>query len=165
MQSSALFFIINHNDITMRHEVNEISIRYKNRIKSPFWTKVNSSRDAAVLLYEHWDKDDIHIRETANVLFLNNANKVKGMYRLSSGGLTGTLIDIRLIFAIALKSLSAAIVLAHNHPSGALIPSLGDRKVTQKIKKAAQLLDVKVLDHLIIAPDGDYYSFSDEGEL
>lgn len=149
----------------MTNKINEIQIRYKERIKSPFWRKVNSSRDAADLLYEHWNKDDIHIRETANVLFLNNGNKVKGMYQLSNGGLTGTLIDNRLIFAIALKSLSVAIVLAHNHPSGTLFPSSGDRKVTRKIKKAAELLDIKLLDHLIITPNGEYYSFSDEGVL
>lgn len=149
----------------MKHKVNEIQIRYKERIKSPFWKKVNSSRDAADLLYHYWNKDDIHIRETAKILLLNNGNKVKGMYQLSSGGLTGTLIDIRLIFAVVLKSLSVAIVVAHNHPSGTLRPSKGDRDVTTKIKKAAQLLDITFLDHLIITPDGEYYSFADNGML
>lgn len=149
----------------MKNKVNEIQIRYKERIKSPFWKKVNSSRDAADLLYHHWNKNDIHVYETAKILLLNNANKVKGMYQLSNGGLTGTLIDIRLIFAVVLKSLSTAIVVAHNHPSGTLKPSKGDRDVTQKIKNAAQLLDITFLDHLIITPNGEYYSFADNGML
>lgn len=149
----------------MKNKVNEIRISYKDRITSPFWGKINSSLDAAEMLYENWNKDDINIHESAKILLLNNANKVKGMYQLSTGGLTGTLIDIRLLFAVVLKSLSVAIVVAHNHPSGTLEPSKGDRDVTNKIKRAAQLLDITFLDHLIITPNGEYYSFADNGVL
>jgi DNA repair protein RadC len=96
---------------------------------------------------------------------LNNSNKVKGVYHLSTGGITGTLVDIRILFAVILKSLSVGIILAHNHPSGKLQPSEADKQLTQKIKKAAVYFDVKVLDHLILIPSGEFYSFSDNGLL
>ncbi len=149
----------------MKNKVNEIRISYKERVKSPFWKKVNTSKDAADLLYEHWNKDTIEVHETFKIVLLNNGNKVKGIYQLSTGGITGVLVDVRLIFAVLLKSLSVAFVLSHNHPSGTLRPSEQDRKITQKIKKAAQLFDIALLDHLIIAPNGDYYSFADNGTL
>lgn len=149
----------------MKNKVNEIQISYKERITSPFWKKINSSRDASELLYEHWNKNTIEVQESFKVILLNNSNKVKGIYQLSQGGITGTLIDLRILFAVVLKSLSVAIILTHNHPSGKLLPSEADKKITQKVKKAAQLFDVKVLDHLIIAPNGDYYSFADNSIL
>ena len=75
------------------------------------------------------------------------------------------MVDIRLLFGVALKSLSVALILAHNHPSGNLKPSQADRNITRKIKSAAEVLDLKILDHLILNPDGQYYSFADEGIL
>ena len=96
---------------------------------------------------------------------LNNSNKVKGVYQLSQGGITGTLIDLRILFAVILKSLCVAIILTHNHPSGKLQPSDADKRLTSKIKNASKLFDITILDHLIFAPDGDYYSFSDNGIL
>ena len=98
-------------------------------------------------------------------MLLNNANKVKGIYEVSTGGITGTLVDLRIIFAVVLKSLTTAVILAHNHPSGTLRPSEPDKRLTQKIKKAGELFDIKVLDHLILTPDGNYFSFADEGML
>ena len=90
---------------------------------------------------------------------------MKGIYEVSKGGITGTLVDLRILFAVVLKSLSTAIILLHNHPSGTLKPSEADRQLTQKIIKAGELLDVKVLDHLIITPNKEYYSFADQGIL
>jgi DNA repair protein RadC len=100
-----------------------------------------------------------------NGLLLNNSNKVKGVYEVSNGGITGTLVDIRILFAVILKTLSVGVILAHNHPSGKLLPSEADKVLTKKIKKASSFFDVKILDHLIITPNGDYYSFSDNGLL
>lgn len=105
------------------------------------------------------------MQETFKVVLLNNSNKVKGVYQLSQGGITGTLIDLRILFAVILKSLSVAIILTHNHPSGKLEPSDADKTLTNKIKRASKLFDITILDHLIFAPDGDYYSFSDNGIL
>ena len=81
------------------------------------------------------------------------------------GGLMGTVVDLRLLYAVALKGLAAGLILSHNHPSGSQRPSGADEKLTQKIKKAGELFDIKVLDHLIIMPDGKYFSFSDNGIL
>lgn len=147
----------------MKTQVNEIKVSYKERITSPFWRKIKSSKDAAEMLHELWDKDTIEVHETFKVILLNNSNKVKGIYQLSKGGITGTLVDLRILFAVVLKTLSVAIILTHNHPSGTLKASTADRQITKKIKNAAELLDIKLLDHLIIVPNGDYYSFADNG--
>ncbi len=145
----------------MKSKVNEISISYKEQNNIENAPSIKSSSDAAELLFENWDSDTITLYESFKVLFLNNSNKVKGVYELSRGGITGTLVDIRILFATALKSLSVGIILAHNHPSGKLRASNADIELTKKIKNAAELFDIKVLDHLIITPDGNYYSFAD----
>lgn len=147
----------------MKTQVNEIKISYKERITSPFWRKIKSSKDAAEMLIESWDKDTIALHESFKVVLLNNSNKVKGIYQLSKGGITGTLVDVRILFAVVLKSLSVAIILTHNHPSGKLKPSEADKQITQKIKNAADLFDIKVLDHILIVPNGGFYSFADNG--
>jgi DNA repair protein RadC len=149
----------------MKIQVNEIKVSYKERITSPFWLKINSSKDVAKMLLGTWDKDTIEVYESFKVILLNNANKVKGIYHVSNGGITGTLVDLRILFAVVLKSLAVAIIITHNHPSGTLKVSAADKAITQKIKKAAELLDIKLLDHVIIVPDGNYYSFADEGIL
>ena len=149
----------------MEAKVNEIKISYKEKIKTLKSEAINSSSDAAKLLFEHWNTDTIGLNESFKVLLLNNSNKTKGVFQLSSGGITGTVVDIRILFAIILKSLSVGIILAHNHPSGKLKPSEADKQITNKIKEAAAFFDVKVLDHLIITPDGSFYSFSDNGIL
>ena len=96
------------------------------------------------------------------VLFLNNSNVVLDKKCLSKGGITGTLVDTRLVFKPALAQLATGIILCHNHPSGTLNPSESDKNLTQKIKEAGQTLDIKVLDHLIITEKA-YFSFADEG--
>lgn len=149
----------------MKDKVNEIQISYKDRITSPFWHKISSSKDASELLYTHWNNNTIEVQESFKIMLPNNSNKVKGIYQLSQVGITGTMIDLRILFAVVLKTLSVAIILTHNHPSGKLQASEADIRLTEKIKKAAELFDVKVLDHLIIAPNGEYYSFSDNGIL
>ena len=104
------------------------------------------------------------IKEECFALFLNRNNRIFGSYKISSGGITGTVVDIRLILSIALKSLSTGLILAHNHPSGNLKPSNADVDKTQRLKEAAKIMDIKLLDHLIITTEG-FYSFADDGEL
>ena len=96
------------------------------------------------------------------VLFLNNSNKILFKAQLSKGGMTGTVIDTRIVFKIALEQNATSIILSHNHPSGKLQPSEADIQITKKIKSAGQQLDIPVLDHIIITERG-YYSFADEG--
>ena len=149
----------------MNTKVNEIQISYKEKIAISKLQTIKSSADAGKLLFETWDQNTIGLHETFKVLLLNNSNKVKGVYELSKGGITGTLVDMRILFAVVLKSASVAIILSHCHPSGKLLPSEIDKKLTEKIKNAADFFDVKVLDHIIVVPGGQYYSFSDEGIL
>ncbi len=94
------------------------------------------------------------------VLYLNNSNKIIFKNQLSSGGITGTLVDVRMLFKKALELSSVAIILSHNHPSGNLKPSVSDKDLTQKIQQAGNTLDIKVLDHLIITEKA-YFSFAD----
>lgn len=96
------------------------------------------------------------------VLFLNNSNEVISKSQLSKGGITGTIVDVRLIFKLAFENRAINLILCHNHPSGSLIPSEADKQITKKLKLAGDSLDVKVLDHLIIT-ETKYYSFVDEG--
>ena len=95
------------------------------------------------------------------ILYLNNSNKVIQKNQLSKGGITGTLVDVRLVLKNALEVGATALILCHNHPSGTLKPSQADRDITQKLKSAAQSLDIKVLDHLIVTEKA-YFSFADE---
>jgi len=98
------------------------------------------------------------------IIFLNNANKIQLKSQMSKGGITGTLVDTRLIFKRALELAATGLILCHNHPSGTLKPSTSDINLTNKIKKGGDVLDIKVLDHIIIT-EKKYYSFADEGIL
>lgn len=98
------------------------------------------------------------------VLFLNNSNKVLLKHQISKGGLTATIVDIRLLFKRAMELNAVAIIVCHNHPSGKLQPSNSDKSLTQKIKVAGETLDVKLLDHLIVT-EKSYFSFADEAIL
>jgi DNA repair protein RadC len=95
------------------------------------------------------------------ILYLNNSNKIIHKKQLSKGGITGTLVDVRLVLKNALEVGATALILCHNHPSGTLKPSQADKDITQKLKVAAQSLDIKVLDHLIVTEKA-YFSFADE---
>lgn len=96
------------------------------------------------------------------IIYLNNSNKVISKSQLSKGGITGTLVDTRLVFKVAIEIGATSLILCHNHPSGTIMPSDADKLITKKLKLAGDSLDVKVLDHLIIT-ETKYYSFVDEG--
>ncbi|MFH0757304.1 MAG: DNA repair protein RadC [Bacteroidota bacterium] len=96
------------------------------------------------------------------LLMLNRSNKVLGRFKVSQGGLSGTVIDTRIILKKALDNLASSIIVCHNHPSGNNQPSDADVKITEKLKKASEMLEIKLLDHVIIA-DKSYFSFADEG--
>lgn len=98
------------------------------------------------------------------VLLLNNSNKIIYKLQLSKGGLTQTIVDVRLIFKTVLEHLATALILVHNHPSGQLNPSMADKDITRKIKEAGVTLDIKLLDHLIVTQKA-HFSFADEGIL
>lgn len=139
---------------------NEINITYK----PVHYGKVTSSSSAERILRSLWDENNMRIFEEFKVLYLNQGNRVIGMRTISQGGITSTAVDVRLILSIALKTLATGIVLAHNHPSGNLQPSHPDRRLTEKLKEAAKLLDIDIFDHLILTP-ASYFSFAEEGIL
>ncbi len=98
------------------------------------------------------------------VFYLNNSNKVIHKEQLSKGGITGTVVDVRLILKIALAHHATALILCHNHPSGNLTPSQADKDITHKLQSAAQQLDLAIIDHIIVT-ETHYFSFADEGIL
>lgn len=151
-------------DVSALYEVAEIELRYKSKVRASDRPKIESSKDTYNVLMKSWDENRIEFVEQFKVLFLNKANKVLGIYEVSTGGISGTVADLRVIFAAALKANCCGIVISHNHPSGNLKPSRQDEALTQKIKQAGELLDVKLLDHVIVTNES-YYSFADEGLL
>jgi len=144
--------------------VSEIELIYKSRVKASERPKIVSSQSAFEIALKAWHENKIELLEQFKVLMLSNSNAVLGILEISSGGITGTMVDLRLIFAALLRSKSTAFILVHNHPSGKLQPSDADRQITQKIKQASKILDIALLDHLILTPER-YYSFADEGVL
>ena len=145
-------------------KVCEVELVYKSRIKPSQRPQVTNSKEVYELLKRNWDLSKIELVEQVKVLLLSQANKVLGISQVSSGGMTGTVADPKIIFSTALKAAACNIILAHNHPSGNLKPSRADIEVTRKIKDAGTLLDIDVTDHLIISNEG-FYSFADEGLL
>ena len=145
-------------------QVAEVELVYKSKVKPSERPHITSSLDAYNVIKLLWDEDKIDLMEQFKVLFMNRANRILCLYNLSSGGITGTVADPRLIYAAALRINAISLILCHNHPSGSLKPSHADIDLTRKIKTAGTYFDMKVFDHLIITSE-TYFSFSDEGLL
>lgn len=141
-------------------KIEEIEIFYKNNIPKAERMQVKSSINAYDVL-KMVMQNVIEYKEFFYIILLNNSNDVLGVSKISEGGITGTMVDVRLIFQNALKSHATSMILGHNHPSGTLKPSEADKVITRKIKKAGEIMDIKVLDHLIIT-ENSYFSFTDE---
>ena len=124
-----------------------------------------TSIDAYEILRYYFDPNTIALQESFVVIFLNNQNFVKGIHRLFVGGIASTIVDIRLIFSIALKSATTSILVSHNHPSGTLKPSQQDLALTKRIREGCQIFEINLVDHLILSPYGNFYSMADEGDL
>ena len=139
----------------------EVEINYKHGSSYSDMVKITCSTDCNKYFRAIWS-DRMQYLEEFKVLCLNRANLVLGWASISQGGISGTVVDPRVIFQIGLKSNASSLVLAHNHPSGNVQPSESDIRLTRKLKEAGDALDIQVLDHLIITSD-EYYSFADEG--
>lgn len=144
----------------MENAIEEIKVSYTSN--SSVKPKISSSEDAYNLFLSCWSKHTIELQEEFKILLLNRANKVMGIYSCSKGGSSSTTVDVKLIFAVILKSTASSVILAHNHPSGSLIASQADKNLTKKIREAGKLLDIEVLDHLIVTKAG-FMSFLDKG--
>ena len=145
----------------------ELKVTYKrgrrsdNRQAQMPWVLTDAVK-AEEYLRTLWDKDTIDLREEFVLVCLNTSLGVLGWVRLYTGGLDSTLVDPRLVFAVALQTASAAIVVAHNHPSGSLVPSEQDKLLTRRLAEGARLLGLRLLDHLIVNREG-HYSFAAAG--
>jgi DNA repair protein RadC len=144
--------------------VSEVELVYKNKVKPSERPLIKSVKECYQLLLKTWDENKIEFVEQFKVVLMNRAQRVLGIYELSTGGVTGTVADPKLVFTAALKANACNIILSHNHPSGNLKPSKADEELTKKITIAGMYLDIKVVDHIIVTSEG-YYSFADEGLL
>ena len=141
----------------------EIQVSYKSKQKNKI--VISNSEKAFEVLFPLYDKDTIEYIEQFYLILLNKANRILGWINLSKGGTGGTIIDVKVIYAIALKANASGLVVSHNHPSGNLNPSEHDKKITKTIIKAGLLFNIVLLDHIIVSHEKMYYSFKDEGVL
>lgn len=132
----------------------EMTIKYKAK-RSPIQAKINSSNTAYAAALEIFNADTLEWKEEFIMLCLNTAGALIGYYKVSAGGMTAT---------VALQSAATQVIVMHNHPSGNLQPSRADQELTEKVKNGLNLLDIKLVDHLIVTTNG-YYSFADEGKI
>jgi len=150
-----------NNDWNM---VSEVELVYKSKVKASQRPQLKKVADVFDFLKQNWDENKIELMEQFKVILLNRNHRVLGIYEASTGGVSGTVVDPKLIFIAALKLNANSLIISHNHPSGNLEPSEADKRVTQKIKEGATILEMRLLDHIIISTEG-YYSFADEGLL
>ncbi|WP_326981660.1 JAB domain-containing protein [Chryseobacterium sp. MYb264] len=142
--------------------VSEIQVTYQPNKMSQ--TKLTTSSHVVEVIRTFWDNGIIEMQEEVKILFVNSSNTVIGFYSLSKGGITNSLVDIRLILSVALKCLATGLILVHNHPGGNLNPSSADLAIIKKLNTACKLLDIALLDSIIITKES-YTSFNDEGLL
>jgi DNA repair protein RadC len=142
-------------------KVSEVQLIYKNKVKASDRIKISCSRDAYKVFIDSWAPETIDFLESFKLLLMSRSNAVLGLLDVSTGGTTGTVSDIKVIFSAALKGNASGIICAHNHPSGNLNPSESDKLLTTKLRDAGNLMSIQLLDHLIISTEGDYFSFAD----
>jgi DNA repair protein RadC len=152
------------NESSAWNMVAEVELIYKSKVKPSERPVIKSSSDSHRILLNYYDENTIELQEQFFVLYLNRSNRALGIYKASAGGITGTVADPRLILVTALKLSACGLIISHCHPSGNLKPSQADLNLTSKIKQAAALLDISLLDHIIVSSEG-YLSFADEGLL
>lgn len=146
----------------MDYKVGEVELSYKSTSRKK--QKITMASDVYGMLLPTFREGTISYKEYFKVMFLNQNQEVLGYTQIAEGGITETSADVRLILQAALLTNATAIILAHNHPSGSLRPSQQDISLTEQVRKAAEIMRIRVLDHLILSDD-NYYSFADEGLL
>ena len=144
-------------------KVAEVKLSYKTKVKASERIQITSSETAYKVLKPYF-AEEMEYKELFYVIYLNRANKVLGVAKISEGGCSGTTADGKIIFQGALLANAQAIILSHNHPSGNTKPSEQDIKFTKKIAEFGKYIELPVLDHVILAEES-FYSFADNGEL
>ena len=142
----------------------EVQVTYKTKVKASERPKLTTSKEVYELLLNTYDKDTIELKEYFKVVLLNQANKVLGVHNLSEGGIDEVYCDVRQIMQIAVLTNASSIIVSHNHPSGNTEPSINDRRLTTNIKQVCEIMNIRLLDHVIVTLES-YYSFTDEGDL
>ncbi len=143
-------------DFTKMYKAAEVKLTYITKVKASNRIQIKNAEDAASLFFKIWDMATIEHVEEVKMIILNRANKVLGVTNISQGGQSGSIIDTRVILQYAIKANAAAVILAHNHPSGNLTASDADIKITNKIREALKLVEIQLLDHIIINKDEEY---------
>src|SRR6266542_4397429 len=136
-----------------QYQVAEVELVYKSKVKASERPQIIHSKDVYEIFKQSWDENKIDFVEQFKIMLLNRSNRVLAIYEVSTGGITGTVADPRIIFTAALKLNSVSLALAHNHPSGDIKPSRQDEALTEKIKCAGNFLEIKVIEHLIISSE------------
>ena len=158
------YWRINLKDLERSPRLAEIRAVYKSRTKVETRKNLREPSDAAAYLRAIWNQRTIELTEDFVVLCLNNSHQVIGWVKVACGTFASCPVEPRVIFAIALQTASAALVLAHNHPSGDLTPSPDDKALTGRLVEAGRLLNIRILDHVILSKEGSF-SFSESGLL
>jgi len=136
--------------------IEEVKLTYRNKLKASDRPKIGCGEDAYKVFLQAWDLDQIDLLEECKAMFLDRSLRVMSLATISKGGFSGTVVDLKLIFSIALKRRANSLILAHNHPSGNLRPSRQDISLTRNLVAAGQIMQIEVQDHLIITRDGFY---------
>jgi DNA repair protein RadC len=132
-------------------------------IPAQYVVKVTSSKNTFDVAWALWDKDALDIVEHFGAVYLDRKNRVVGWAKIAEGGTCAVVVDLKIVFTHALLCNASGLVLVHNHPSGDTNPGDADRALTRKAVQAGKVLDMEVFDHIIMAPDGSYFSFADNG--
>ncbi len=146
------------------YQVAEVQLVYRNKVKASQRPQISRSQDAYDIFMQTWDKDKLDFIEQAKLMLLNRNNRVLGLVELSTGGVSGTIVDPKIVLVAALKANASSIILAHNHPSGNPKPSQQDLRITQDIKDVSKRLTLSLHDHLILTSEG-FYSMADELDI
>lgn len=149
---------------TLTPKFEEVQLIYRNRTKADERPNVHGSKAAYKILRDSWDMAQINLLEESKILLLDRRSRLMSVAHISTGGMAGTVIDPKIVFAIALKRVAHSIIIAHNHPSGNLKPSTQDIRLTKHLALVGMMLQLPLEDHLIITQD-NYCSLNDEGYM
>lgn len=147
------------------NNLGELDVIYKYKSTLNDRPVIKSSDDALDIVSSLFHKEKIGLQEQFVVIYLNRSNKVIGSSNLFTGGISATVVDMKIILSLGLKLMASSMLIAHNHPSGNLKPSEEDKRITNKLCDASKLLEIQLLDHLIVSPDLKFFSFANEGLL
>lgn len=142
-------------------KIEEVKLTYKNKVKALDRPRIACAEDAYKVFFKTWDKDQIELLEECKAMFLDRQLRVMSIASISKGGMNGTVVDLRIVFAMALKRRADSLLLAHNHPSGSLKPSHADIGLTKQFYEAGRILQIELKDHLIITNEGFHSMMSD----